>query len=38
MVAPKEAVLKSADCHSEKGRLDWKALGYNGDPRKPKGD
>ncbi len=38
MVAPKEAALKCTDCHSEKGRLDWKALGYKGDPRKSKGN
>ena len=38
MVAPKEAALKCTDCHFEKGRLDWKALGYKGDPRKSKGD
>ncbi|HQR44855.1 MAG TPA: tetrathionate reductase family octaheme c-type cytochrome [Thermoanaerobaculia bacterium] len=38
MVAPKEAALKCADCHSGKGRLDWKALGYPGDPGRPKGE
>lgn len=36
MVVPKEKALKCADCHGEKGRMDWKALGYAGDPRKKK--
>jgi len=36
MVAPKEKALACADCHGDKGRLDWKALGYPGDPRKKK--
>jgi len=35
MVAPKGKALKCADCHGEKGRMDWKALGYKGDPRNP---
>ncbi len=34
MVAPKEESLKCNDCHGEKGRLNWKALGYKGDPEK----
>jgi len=34
MVSPKDKALKCTDCHSEKGRLDWKALGYAGDPMK----
>jgi hypothetical protein len=34
MVAPKGKALGCGDCHGEKGRLDWKALGYEGDPRK----
>jgi octaheme c-type cytochrome (tetrathionate reductase family) len=34
MVVPKEKALRCADCHGAKGRLDWKALGYAGDPRK----
>lgn len=34
MVAPKEMALKCGDCHGAKGRLDWKALGYEGDPMK----
>lgn len=38
MVAPKEEALKCASCHGAKGdRLDWKALGYSGDPLKVKG-
>jgi len=31
-VAPKEQALKCKDCHMEGKRLDWKALGYKGDP------
>jgi octaheme c-type cytochrome (tetrathionate reductase family) len=34
MVVPKEKALGCADCHGEKGRLDWQGLGYPGDPRK----
>ena len=34
MVVPKEQSLECHDCHAEKGRLNWKALGYEGDPRK----
>ena len=37
MVVPKEQALKCADCHGEKGRLDWKELGYKGDPQKTGG-
>ncbi len=37
MVSPKEKALTCNDCHSEKGRLDWKKLGYKGDPRKTGG-
>ncbi len=33
MVAPKTEALKCNDCHAKEGRLDWKALGYPGDPR-----
>jgi len=33
-VAPKEKALRCHDCHSGNGRLDWKALGYGGDPLK----
>jgi octaheme c-type cytochrome (tetrathionate reductase family) len=34
MVAPSERALACVDCHREtgQGRLDWTALGYNGDP------
>lgn len=32
MVAPKEQALQCADCHGEGGRMDWPALGYEGDP------
>ena len=34
MVVPKEKALGCADCHGAKGRLDWAALGYAGDPSK----
>lgn len=37
MVSSKQEALKCNDCHGNKGRLDWKALGYKGDPRKVKG-
>jgi hypothetical protein len=33
MVVPKAQALKCNDCHSASGRMDWKALGYAGDPR-----
>lgn len=32
MVSPKEQALQCLDCHGDNGRLDWKALGYKGDP------
>jgi octaheme c-type cytochrome (tetrathionate reductase family) len=32
MVVPKEKALGCADCHGGAGRMDWKALGYPGDP------
>ncbi len=32
MVAPAEDALQCADCHGKGTRLDWKALGYPGDP------
>jgi hypothetical protein len=32
MVSPKEDALGCLDCHGDKGRMDWKALGYEGDP------
>lgn len=33
MVVPKEKALRCHGCHGEKGRIDWKALGYAKDPR-----
>lgn len=36
-VVPKAMSLKCADCHSDNGRMDWRALGYSGDPRKAGG-
>jgi octaheme c-type cytochrome (tetrathionate reductase family) len=32
MVAPREKALGCGDCHGAQGRMDWKALGYAGDP------
>jgi octaheme c-type cytochrome (tetrathionate reductase family) len=32
MVTPKAAALSCKECHSQKGRLKWKELGYKGDP------
>ena len=32
MVQPAANALQCDDCHSPTGRLDWKALGYPGDP------
>jgi len=32
MVPPKEQALQCTDCHGETGRMDWKALGFKGDP------
>lgn len=32
MIAPKEEALTCGDCHMGGTRLDWKALGYKGDP------
>ncbi len=37
MVSPASRALQCSDCHSEKSRLDWKALGYKGDPAKTGG-
>lgn len=34
MVAPKEMALTCGDCHSDKGRLDFVALGYSADEAK----
>ncbi|HYD42750.1 MAG TPA: tetrathionate reductase family octaheme c-type cytochrome [Anaeromyxobacter sp.] len=31
-VAPKQRALRCDDCHGGAGRMDWKALGYEGDP------
>lgn len=31
-VQPKEKALKCMDCHGPAGRMDWKALGYKGNP------
>lgn len=31
-VQPKEKALKCTDCHGPGGRMDWAALGYEGDP------
>lgn len=36
MVAPAKDALKCSACHGKTTRLDWKALGYDGDPRKAK--
>jgi octaheme c-type cytochrome (tetrathionate reductase family) len=33
-VAPREEALKCGDCHQDGKRMDWKALGYMGDPMK----
>jgi hypothetical protein len=35
-VEPKAKALKCADCHQGGSRMDWKALGYTGDPAKGK--
>jgi hypothetical protein len=37
MVASKDQALGCTDCHGEGGRMDWKALGYAGDPMKTGG-
>ena len=36
MVVPKDKALACGECHGPSGRLDWKALGYAGDPRSKK--
>ncbi|QYJ90522.1 tetrathionate reductase family octaheme c-type cytochrome [Shewanella rhizosphaerae] len=36
MVSPKDQALKCNDCHNKGTRLDWQALGYEGDPMKNK--
>lgn len=33
MVVPKEKALRCDSCHGARSRLDWKALGYTGDPK-----
>jgi octaheme c-type cytochrome (tetrathionate reductase family) len=32
MVTPKDKALSCQDCHGKASRLNWKALGYDGDP------
>jgi methylaspartate ammonia-lyase len=32
MVATKEKALQCVDCHGAGGRMNWTALGYDGDP------
>jgi len=34
MVSPSDQALKCCDCHAEKSRMNWKALGYRMDPKK----
>lgn len=36
MVAEADKALGCLDCHGDNGRLDWKELGYKGDPLKTK--
>jgi len=36
MVSPKEESLKCKDCHKKGTRMNWQALGYDGDPMKNK--
>jgi hypothetical protein len=36
MVVPKNGALGCNDCHGANARLDWKALGYAGDPASSK--
>lgn len=36
MVSPKAQALNCNDCHNKGSRLDWQALGYQGDPMKTK--
>ena len=31
-IPPGEDALQCADCHGEGKRMDWQALGYEGDP------
>ena len=32
MVVPSQKALGCTDCHGPRGRFDWNALGYTGDP------
>jgi octaheme c-type cytochrome (tetrathionate reductase family) len=32
MVQPKDRALQCTDCHGSRGRMNWDALGYDGDP------
>ncbi len=32
MVTPADRALGCTDCHGDGGRMDWRALGYDGDP------
>ena len=32
MVVPADQALRCLDCHGDKGRMNWKQLGYKGDP------
>jgi len=32
MIQPADNALQCRDCHTPQGRMDWKALGYPGDP------
>jgi octaheme c-type cytochrome (tetrathionate reductase family) len=32
MVVPSQYALQCSDCHGENSRMDWRALGYPGDP------
>jgi octaheme c-type cytochrome (tetrathionate reductase family) len=34
MVSPSDRALQCNQCHGENSRMDWKALGYEGDPDK----
>jgi len=37
MVTPADRAVGCTDCHGEGGRMDWKALGYEGDPMRAGG-
>jgi len=37
MVAPAKAALQCNNCHGTGGRMDWKTLGYEGEPQKMEG-